>query len=698
MPKNLLSIAVFLAGATQSPGQQYVVSTIAGGGVLPPMSPALSVAVGAPEGIATDTAGRVFFTAQNAVYRLDPDGTLTQVAGSGVPGDSGDGGPAVAARLMRPTALAVDRNGILFIADSMAGRVRKVTADGIITTIAGNGMGCCFNDGAGDGGLATAAQLYFPYQLAVDSAGDAYIGEGNTCRVRKIGADGIIRTVVGTGKCGHSGDGGPATSAQTGAPVGLAFDAADNLYIGDAMPGDDVIPYGTRIRKVSADGIITTIAGDGEVQFAGDGGPALSASFSYPGSVALDRAGNLYIADSARVRKVSPEGIIQTVAGTGEFGYSGDEGPGTRAKLAAAGFGGGLGVAVDNAGNLYLAERANNRVRKVTPDGIIRTVAGNGSASCCYSGDGGPARRAQFSHPAGVAVDAAGSVYVADTWNSRVRRVSPEGVITTVAEPIGPGNEATGLHFPTGLALDASGNLLIADAGNNRIRRLSPSGVMTTVAGSGVGGFGGDGAPATNAQLYWPKDVAVDATGSLYIADTGNNAIRKVSPDGIITTIAGSPAGGFAGDGGSAKTALFNWPSSVTVDSRGNVYVADTNNLRVRRITPGGTITTVADTNQRWMYPINSNPLEGVPLPIPLGIRMDRADSLYFTDGAGVRRIAPDGSTTVVAGNGTRGASGDGGPALDARVNGWGLTIDSAGNIYLADPWSNLVRVLQPAR
>jgi sugar lactone lactonase YvrE len=341
-------------------------------------------------------------------------------------------------------------------------------------------------------------------------------------------------------------------------------------------------------------GIITTYAGDGTYGFSGDGGPATSAMLAAPEGVAEDTAGNLFIADSwnSNVRKVTPGGVISTVAGNGNPGYSGDGGPAASAMLNYP-----TGVAVDAAGNLFIADYGNDRIRMVTPSGIISTVAGNGTAG--FSGDGVPANSAQLNGPTGVAVDAAGNLFIADEHNNRVREVNPGGVISTVAGNgtggySGDGGPATSaeLYYPAGVAVDTAGNLFIADEINDRIRMVTPGGVISTVAGNGIFGFSGDGGPATSAELYYPAGVAVDTAGNLFIADTWSNSVRKVTPGGVISTVAGNGTGGYSGDGGPATSAELYYPSGVAVDAAGNLFIADFNNQRVRMVTGVASVTT----------------------------------------------------------------------------------------------------------
>jgi uncharacterized protein (TIGR03437 family) len=647
---------------------------------------ATSAPLGVVTGVAVDSAGNVFAADgnNNIVVKISPAGVLTVVAGNGIYGYSGDGGPATSASLRLPSGVAVDAAGNLFIADWTNCRVRKVSPGGIISTVAGNG-----NAGfSGDGGPATSASLNFPQGVAVDAAGNLFIADSQNDRVRKVSPGGIISTVAGNGSQGFSGDGGPATSASLNQPFGVAVDAVGNPFIADTA--------NSRVRKVSPGGIISTVAGNGTSGFSGDGGPATSASLYCPFGVAVDAAGNLFIADTYnyRVRKVSPGGIISTVAGNGSLGFfSGDGGPATSASLNWP-----YGVAVDAAGNLFIADYNNYRVRKVSPGGIISTVAGNGAYK--FSGDGGPATSAPLSHPSGVAVDAAGNLFIADTYNNRVREVTAGGIISTVAGNgsqgfSGDGGPATSasLNQPFGVAVDAVGNPFIADTANSRVRKVSPGGIISTVAGNGNSYFSGDGGPATSGSLSYPWGVAVDAAGNLFIADPRNQRVRKVNPAGTISTVAGNGSQGFSGDGGPATSASLSKPSGVAVDTAGNLFIADTYNDRVRKVSPGGTISTVAG-NGNFGFSGDCGPATSAMLS-PDGVAVDAAGNLFIADtyNSRVRKVDPGGTISTVAGNGNKGFSGDGGPATSASLSGPpAVAVDAAGNLYMADTLNDRIR------
>ena len=343
---------------------------------------------------------------------------------------------------------------------------------------------------------------------------------------------------------------------------------------------------GRRRRADSVSTIITTVAGNGTQSFSGDGGPATEAGLQDPQGVALSPDGSLFIADSdnGRIRRVSPDGIITTVAGGGSFDFSSDGGPATEARLRNPG-----GVAVASDGSVYIADSDNHTIRRVGTDGIITTVAGNGEAG--FSGDGGLATEAELDDVDGVAVSADGTFYIADSDNGRIRRVSPDGIITTVVGDgafgfSGDGGLATlaSLFNPPGVTLDANGNLYIADQLNQRIRRVGPDGIITTVAGNGSPSFSGDGGPATQAALLLPRSVAAASDGNLYFRV--KDRIRRVGPDGIINTVAGNGTEGFRGDGGPANQASLFEPEGVAVSPDGSLYIADSDNNRIRRVSP----------------------------------------------------------------------------------------------------------------
>ena len=507
-----------------------------------------------------------------------------------------------------------------------------------------------------------------------------------------------ITTVAGGST--FAGDGSLASEATLNLPSAVAVDATGNLFIADL--------FNHRIRKVdAATSIITTVAGNGELGFSGDGGPAAAAalglSFPAGSALAVDAGGNFFIAEESndRIRKVdAATGIITTVAGSGVEGFFGDDGPATAAALADP-----SGVAVDAAGNLFIADTLNHLIRRVdAASGIITSVAGSGFVG--FSGDGGPATRAELFSPSGVAVDAAGNLFIADTFNHRVRKVdAATGIITSVAGSAGgfsgDGGPATTarLASPEDVALGAVDDLFIADRDNNRIRKVDAAGIIATVAGSGERGFSGDGGPATVAALASPSGVGVGTTGNLFIADRDNNRIRKVdAATGIITTVAGSGGFGFSGDGGPATAAELRLPDGVAVDSAGNLIIADTFNHRIRMVDAATRIVvTVAGTGQRGSFG-DGGAATAAELDRPRGVTVDSAGNLIIADTFNdrIRRVdAATGIITTVAGSGGFGFSGDGGPATAANLGcPFGVAVDAAGNLFIADQFNDRIRVV----
>ena len=690
-------------------GTHWRIDTIAGRRVID-TGPAIAAQLRFPSAVAIDRAGILYIAdvGSNRVRRVDANGIITTVAGTGVVGYGGDNGPAVDALLNGPTGLALDRAGNLYIADSSNRCIRRVDASGIITTVAGSDTFAENDTGyIGDGGPAVQALLMRPSGVALDNAGNLYIADTWDHRIRRVDASGIITTIAGTGGGGFGGDNGPAVKALLRSPSGIALDNAGNLYIAGL--------YSNRIRRVDASGIITTIAGS-DYGFSGDGGPAIQALLKYPDDVAVDGAGNLYIADSHnhRIRRVDASGIITTIAGTGVGGFSGNNGPAVDAQLDLP-----TSVALDGAGNLYIADSYNSCIRRVdAATGIITTVVGTGAVGS--DGDNGPAVDAQLDLPTGMAVDGAGNLYIADTFNDRIRQVDARGIITTVA---GTGKAGLGgnggpalqvpLFNPASVAVDGAGNLYIADSNNHCVRRVdAATGIMTAFAGTcgRDGNYGGDGRPAVKAKLNWPNGVAVDGAGNLYIADTWNHRIRRVDADtGIITTSAGFGVKYYGRHGVPAVETYLHTPRGLAVDDAGNLYIADTGSHRIRRVDADtGIITTVAGgTDVSGGYGGDGGRAVRARLDGPTDVAVDGSGSLYIADTLNhrIRRVDADtGIITTIAGTEVKGSRRDHGPAIQAQLNEpRGVVVDrstpaSGGNVYLYIADSRNNRVLAVTR
>jgi len=612
-----------------------IITTVAGTGTAGYSGdggPATTAFLSEPDGIALDGSGNLFIadTKNNAVREVNlKTGTITTVAGSGSQGDSGDGGPAISAEVNAPESVKVDGSGDLFIADTGNNVVREVSLPtGIISTVAGNGTGA----DQGDGGPAAAAELNSPEGVAVSASGVLYIADSGNCAVRAVNLKtGIIATVAGTGgtSSGYTGDGGPATLAELTSPVGLALDGSGDLFIADNVSNV--------LREVNlGTGMISTAAGGDALGYSGDGGPATVAELRSPSDVALDASGDLFIADSANnvVREVNAQtGDITTIVGNGTDGYLGDGGAAKAAELSDP-----TGVTVDRSGDLFIVDSGNNVVREVNlKTGMISTIAGNGTDG--YSGDGGPAMAAELSGPTSVALGGSSDLFISDTGNNVVREVNlATGTITTVAGDAiggyngdgGPATQAQ-LASPMGLAVDAVGDLFIADSVDSVIREVNAqTGDIRTIAGDGNTGYSGDGEPATAAELNSPEGVAVDASGHLFIADTLNDVIREVNlKAGTITTVAGTAGStGYRGDGGPAAAAVFGQPAGIAVDSTGNLYISDSTDNVIREVsTPTNLGKTIAVAKAPPVTPAPATPVTPVkvlavtiaPAPVPGG-------------------------------------------------------------------------------
>ncbi|MFY9225167.1 MAG: IPT/TIG domain-containing protein [Blastocatellia bacterium] len=528
-----------------------------------------------PGGVAVDNKGNVFIadTENHRIRKVDAQtGIITTAVGNGTSGFFGDGGQATQAGLNRPKGLVIDQNGNLLITDTFNFRIRQVNlSTNLISTIAGNGQSR-FNL---DNIPATDASLNFPNSIAIDAIGNIYIVDTFNFRIRKVDSKTkVITTVVGTCNPGIAVDNVLATDAGLQLALGVAVDGTGNLFIADAE-----INY--RVRRVDAvTRLITSIGGIGSRSSGGDGFQATQANLSNASGVSIDRQGNIFIADpdNYRIRRIDvSSNIINTVAGFGVPGFNGDNITAINASLNDP-----SNVAVDQLGNLFIADTANNRIRRVDVNSqIITTFAGNGMA--VFSGDGMLASQASLNQPTAILFDRTGNLLIADSGNNRIRRVNlTTNIITTIA---GDGSPSI-LNAPSGLAVDKLGNVLISDTGNNRIQRLDlATNVITTIVGNGRAGFQGDGTLAVNASLNSPFGLTVDGNDNLFIADTANNRVRRVEAStNIISTIAGNGTRAYLGDGSMATSSSLNAPKSITFDLMGNLLIADTGNTAVRAI------------------------------------------------------------------------------------------------------------------
>jgi hypothetical protein len=752
-------ILLLLSGAASA--QQDFISTFAGGG--PNNVAATTAPVYQGTNVAVDGAGNVYFSSQGSntqhrVWKITKStGILTIIAGTYYYGYSGDGGLAVNAQLEYPYGIAIDFNGNVFIADEYNHIIREVNAStGIITTIAGTPQSAC-SGVCGDGGPATSAKLYYPTGVAIDKHGNLFIADQYNGRIRMVACatvtstgaactpntgdtTGDIYTVAGNTAVGvYNGDGIAAVGANLYYPIGVAVDTAGNLYIADT--DDELIrrvACGTGISTCTAPsgettGDIYTLAGTGESSghagtagYNGDGIAATTAEIYEPQTLAIDNSGNLFIGDqnNQRIREVScvtttssggactastgqTAGDIYTVAGDATAGYNGDNKLATSAQLYSP-----IGVAVDSAGDLFIGDYNDDRIREVPcdvstltctpPTGdtaqFMYTIAGTGSTT--FFGNGVAATGAELYYPTGVASDSSGNIYIADRSNCVVREVNGgTGIITTFAGTgacgySGDGGPATSadLNQPYKVAVDSSGDVYIADTSNCVIRKVT-GGTISTFAGKDVCGYSGDGGAATSAELYEPIGVAVDSSGNVYIADQYNYVVRKVS-GGNISTFAGNHTYGYAGDGGPAASAEFEYVLDVAVDGFGNVYIADQYNQRIRKVNTSGIISTYAG-NGTAGYEGDGGLAYQTSLYYPTGVAVDGAGDVIIADYDNQRVRLVDESNVIhtIAGNGTAGFNGNDILATLAELyQPWGVAVDPSGNVYEADFQNWLVR------
>jgi sugar lactone lactonase YvrE len=686
-----------------------------------------------PQAVAVDTAGNLYIadTVNNAIREVSATtGLITTIAGGIHEGYSGDGGPAIDAKLSSPTDLAIDKAGDIYIADSGNNVIRRISAStSQISTVAGTGQAGF----AGDGAAATESELSSPSGIALDQANDLYVADGANLRVRKVAAaTGIISTVAGGGQ---NGDGGLATTAALTAAHRVALDKAGNLYISCA----------NTIEMVSAKtGIINAVAGFNPptvemyfVPFLGDGGPALSGFLTSPQGIEFDSAGNLYIADAGdnRIREVfASTGIITTIAGSDLVGPSGDGGPGTNAALSSP-----ADIAMDGKGGLYIADSQNMLIRKLVTYNIPPTSAADTPAispaggsfaspptvnfsdstpgsALYYTFDGTTPTTASpmYSGPMVVpltetlrTIALAPNYVVSDVDSAAFTVTAPSAIISTVAG-LGPGDEYHGgnpiyavnyqLTRPISVVTDGTGNFYIADqATYTDLEVTTSTGMIARVAGDFQQGSTGNGGPATSALLGAATYLGLDTAGNLYIADDSNNVIREVvAKTGIINSVVGNGQAGYSGDGGNALSAELNGPSAVAFDLAGNLYIADLGNNVVREVSAKtGIISTIAGNGSPG-YSGDGGIATSAALNQPAGIAVDNAGDIYIADltNCAIREVsAKTGIISTIAGNGICGYGGDGGPAASAELNGpSGIALDLAGDLFIADTYNQGIR------
>lgn len=620
--------------------REGIITTVAGNGEAGYSGdggPALRASLNCPAGLTLDAQGNLYIADRNnhRVRKVSPDGLITTVAGDGTADFGGDNGPATKAHLNLPSDVAVDKEGNLFISDRSNNRIRKVDTRGIISTFAGLGPAWY----GGDFELALDAFLKFPFGIDLDDQGNLYIADRGNNRIRKVNRDGVIITVAGDGLFASRGDQGPAFQANLAYPTDVAVDKKGNVYIADrnnnkirkvsplgiittimgtgesrfngdqglapqtnlhlpfslALSPDETNLYVVdrnhfRIRKLNLlTQRVETIAGNGKQFFKGDQGKGLGAQISGPSGLVRDRSGNLIFSDQMNniLRKLSPDGQLVTIAGNGKMGNSGDEGPAIQATLYKP-----TDLALDADQNLYVVVRSGNgwRIRRIGPDGTISWIAGDSRVGT--QGDKGPAREASFYVIKDIVVDAQGNLYVADSANRFIRKITPDGMIDKVAEKTW--GELDGDIHPNGIEIDDQGNLYISDSGTSRIWKIDPQGRPSVYAGTGDFKDYGDGGPALQAGIRSPGDLQLSPKGELYVAEETSHVIRKIDANGIIHRVVGTGVSGFSGDDGPAVEAQINGPTSMVFDEEGNLYFTDRLNDRIRKVDTEGTITTIA--------------------------------------------------------------------------------------------------------
>ncbi len=564
------------------------------------------------DAIATDAAGNMYVSdsGNDTIRKITPAGMVTTLAGAAgqVGSADGVGGSARFSNLIE--GIATDRTGNVYVADGNNDTIRKITPNGLVSTLAGAAGQAGSSNGTGG-----SARFLQPLGLATDSMGSVYVGD--SCAIRKITPDGAVTTFAGTiNQCGYA-DGAGSSARLTGA-MGLAIDSTGNVYASDRLANT--------IRKITPDNVVSTLAGTPQGTGGYSDGTGSSARFSLPIGLATDVMGNVYVADSNNytIRKISPSAVVSTLAGA--IMHQGDsDGTGSAARFGWLG-----GITMDPSGTVYVADTGANTIRKITPGGVVSTLAGSPLEPGSADGVGTAAR---FGGPTGIAADAAGNLYVADGGNNTIRKITPGGMVSTLAGAAGQWGSSDGIggsarfFGPRGIATDQLSNVYVADSANNTIRKITPDGMVSTLAGSaGQNGFS-DGAGSA-ARFSDPAGVATDLSGNVYVTDIRNRLVRKITPDGVVSTVAGA-AGEFGSWDVNGWAELYGF--GVATDSMGVVYFCDTSGHTIRKIDPRGVVTTIVGTPES--IGIVLGPLPGsLNAPVQLAVSPGASPRLFVND------------------------------------------------------------------
>ena len=604
-----------------------------------------------------DANGDFFITEQHAIRKMTASGVVNTFAGNSNTGANNATGTA--ATFNWPNGMVKDISGNLYVCDGNNHLIRKITPAGEVSTFAGSGVG------GGNDATGTDATFYYPRGITIDQSGNLYVLE--YYRIRKITPSAVVTTLAGSNTSSHVD--GNGTSARFSIPTGITIDASGNLYVAD----------GTRIRKVTSTGEVTTIAGNGNA--VRQDGTGTEAGFRYTSAITIDGSGNLYVAEeSYTIRKVTPDGVVTTVAGTGMQGSF--NGIGTTSSFSYMG-----GIAVGLNGNLYVTEHNANRVREIEllADGqqsgaIVSSFAGSGDF---WSGNG-TGLNASFRNALGIASDMNGDFYISE--QHAIKKMSASGEVTTLAGSINTGaNNATGtaasFHWPNGMAKDLSGNLFVCDGNNRMIRKITTWGEVTTFAGSGASGS--NDATGTAATFISPRGITIDRNGTLYVVD--GNRIRMIQSNGMVTTLAGGDTYGY--NDGTGNAAIFASPQGIAFDNNGHLFVAD--GTRIRKVTLSGVVTTVAGN---WNAVREDGTGTAASFTYLTGIAVTGLGTVYVTEqGNTIRKVTPGGIVTTIAGNGTDGSqNGMGTSSSFSSLSG--IAIGADGNLYVTESNKNRVR------